>query len=88
MKALEVPPAVEQEYNEVDTKKVDSEVEGQSDTQVPTAMEIALKEAMERNKENNKKTADDKKKTTAQSDEKLEQIFERTLQNRVQTSSK
>ena len=88
LKALEVPPAVEQEYNEVVTKKVDSEVEGQSDTQVPTAMEIALKEAMERNKENNKKTADDKKKTTAQSDEKLEQIFERTLQNRIQTSSK
>lgn len=88
LKALEVPPAVEQEYNEVDNKKVDSEVEGQSDSPVPTAMEIALKEAMERNKENNKKATDDKKKTAAQSDEKLEQIFERTLQNRVQTSSK
>jgi predicted RNA-binding protein with RPS1 domain len=88
LKALEVPPAVEREYDEAENKKADSEIDGQSDTQVPTAMEIALKEAMERNKENNDESRDDKKKTASQNDEKLEQIFERTLQNRVQTSSK
>jgi len=88
LKALEIPPAVEQEYDETEYKKSDSQIVGQSDAQVPTAMEIALKEAMERNKENNVENAVTKKKTTTQSDEELEQIFERTLQNRVQTSSK
>ncbi|MFN2128760.1 MAG: S1 RNA-binding domain-containing protein [Anaerolineales bacterium] len=88
MKALEIPPAVEQEYDVVNNKKTDKEIDAQSDAQVPTAMEIALKEAMERKQETSEENAGNKKKTNVQSDEKLEQIFERTLQNRVQTSSK
>ena len=88
MKALEEPPV--KEPKEVRTPKSTEpaaveKIEPPEEV-IPTAMEIALREAMERSKEKHPEQVSErgKRKTKGTSDE-LEQILSRTLQHKVKT---
>jgi ribosomal protein S1 len=87
LKALEVPPAVNNEYEKEEPK---SKAKGKKDTvteeAVPTAMEMALREAMERTKDSDGAPPAPTKKNTTKNDANLDQILDRTLQNKVKTS--
>jgi len=80
MKALEEPP--KKKFEKTSKSSEPTEVE----EIVPTAMEIALREAMERSKdqlpENDKSKANQKSKKTSAD---LEQILSRTLEHKVRT---
>jgi ribosomal protein S1 len=54
---------------------------------VPTAMEMALREAMERNKADQKVEVRNKRKSNSPDDE-MEQILSRTLEHKVKTATK
>jgi len=87
LKALEVPPAVNNVYEKEEPK---SKGKGSKDTvteeAVPTAMEMALREAMERTKDTDEVPAAPAKKNSTKNNANLDQILERTLQNKVKTS--
>lgn len=89
LKALEVPPAVEAEYekNEPNLKGKESG-EQEAGEAIPTAMEMALREAMERTKDEGEteQSSTPEKHNPAKSDQQLEKILERTLHNKVKTS--
>lgn len=89
MKALEIPPAVD-DYETKDFHPQAGRSEKKEEKQeenIPTAMEIAMREAMERSKEQSPTVviATDKPKSPKKNNE-LEDILERTLHNRVRTS--
>jgi len=88
MKALEVPPAVDT-YEDIQpsqpkSKSENDEAKGEV---VPTAMESAMREAMERSNDHDdvNPAESENPKTTAQENE-LEEILSRTLHNRVRTT--
>jgi predicted RNA-binding protein with RPS1 domain len=54
---------------------------------VPTAMEMALREAMQRNKTEQKEETRSKRKPNS-ADEEMEQILSRTLEHKVKTATK
>lgn len=88
MKALEEPPVKEQKEPR-SSKKTEvsvNEPEEAKDEPVPTAMEIALREAMEKSKEKRSDRSTDKEKRKPKtSNDELEQILSRTLQHKVKT---
>jgi small subunit ribosomal protein S1 len=81
MKALEEPPMkVVKEANRVKTEKTEQ------DEPVPTAMEIALRQAMEKSQENQDSTGKNKTSSKSKASSKeLENILSRTLQHKVNT---
>lgn len=86
MKALEEPPQkVVKETPRAEAQKANAEPE-EKEEPVPTAMEMALREAMERSKERDEEEffSKGKRKSKAHKDE-LEQILARTLQHKVRS---
>jgi small subunit ribosomal protein S1 len=86
MKALEEPPvkvakAVQKEAREKDKDK--EETDGERDEPVPTAMEMALREAMNRARENDEDEGPKTKRKSANVQNDLEKIFSRTLKNKT-----
>ena len=86
MKALEEKPVKEVKVVQERSKEA-AEPEKEKDEPVPTAMEMALREAMERVKTTEKAPATKEKRKTADKDE-LEKILSRTLKQKVNTPSK
>jgi small subunit ribosomal protein S1 len=86
MKALEEKPVKEVKIVQERSKEA-AEPEKEKDEPVPTAMEMALREAMERVKTTEKVPATKEKRKTADKDE-LEKILSRTLKQKVNTPSK
>jgi small subunit ribosomal protein S1 len=86
MKALEEKPVKEVKIVQERSKEA-AEPEKEKDEPVPTAMEMALREAMERVKTTEKVQATKEKRKTADKDE-LEKILSRTLKQKVNTPSK
>lgn len=86
MKALEEPPVKEVKEPRAarNSESVKSEPEAEKEEPVPTAMEMALREAMQRSKEKSGAGSKTKRKSKGASDE-LEQILSRTLQHKVKT---
>jgi hypothetical protein len=80
MKALEEPPIK-------DAPKKSSVIEEkEKDEPVPTAMEVALREAMERSQDQQvDKEVIPKKKSSKSSGDELEDILSRTLNQKVRT---
>ncbi len=72
MKALQEPP-------QKAVKKVEQVIEEEPEEPVPTAMEAALREAMERSQNGESKTNNKKSKKPSASSNELEDIFSRTL---------
>lgn len=89
MKALEVPPADIAFSGQKSSKSrtANKKEEPVEETPVPTAMEMAFQEAMDRSKEQNGEVPEIVEATPEPElkDGELEQILERTLHNRVQT---
>ena len=87
MKALEekVEPVVKEPRPRRDKTKEKPKVEeSEQEEPVPTAMEIAMREAMDRTKIQEEPKAKSSRKTTSGSDE-IEDILARTLENKVRT---
>ena len=84
MKALEEPPM--KAIKETKNTKIVKEEESEETEVIPTAMEIALREAMEKSQKDIDKKSGTKpgKKSKATSDE-LESILNRTLKQKVRT---
>ncbi len=84
MKALEARP--EKVVRESHGQTARTQDEPARDEPVPTAMEMALREAMERSKDREDEAPVSKgKKKPASSDEEIEKILARTLENRART---
>lgn len=86
MKALEEKPVKEVKVIQEKSKEA-AEPEKEKDEPVPTAMEMALREAMERVK-TTEKVAETKEKRKAAGQDELEKILSRTLKQKVNTPSK
>jgi ribosomal protein S1 len=89
MKALEEKPELTTKLAEKPKKKTkaQSKDEVEAPEPVPTAMEIALREAMERsNKDKDQDQVVTKKSKSAASDAEIEDILSRTLENKVRTA--
>ncbi len=85
MKALEEKPAPVVKEPKPRKEKEKPEVEeGEKEEPVPTAMEIAMREAMDRSRVTEAPRARSKRKPSTSSDE-LEDIMERTLQHKSRT---
>ena len=87
MKALEEPPVkvakeVQQQHQPSAPKGSSAGEQEPKEPPVPTAMEMALREAMERSKENQPVVTGSKDKKKAAPKTDLEQILMRTLQNK------
>lgn len=85
MKALEEKPV---KVTKADQKEAKEAGEPEKDELVPTAMEVALREAMERNKSREGEKETRGKRKTAGGKGELEKILSRTLENKVHTGSK
>jgi ribosomal protein S1 len=88
MKALEEPPVkVIKEYQKQATPKTTANEPEVKEAPVPTAMEMALREAMDRGKDVASVEEDKKKgkKKSKSSQDDLEQILMRTLKHKVRT---
>ncbi len=84
VKAIQAKMDREDKRKDKETAGVDAENE--KDVPVPTAMEMAMREAMERvQADENVSTARKKRKSSA--DDKLENILERTLKNKISIKS-
>ena len=86
MKALEEKPVKEVKVVHEKTKEA-SEPEKEKEEPVPTAMEMALREAMDRVK-TTEKAPETKEKRKAAGQDELEKILSRTLKQKVNTPSK
>jgi ribosomal protein S1 len=86
MKALEEKPVKEVKVVQEKSKEA-GEPEKEKEEPVPTAMEMALREAMERVK-TTEKAPDTKEKRKAAGQDELEKILSRTLKQKVNTPSK
>lgn len=86
MKALEEKPVKEVKVIQEKSKEA-AEPEKEKDEPVPTAMEMALREAMERVK-TTEKVPETKEKRKAAGQDELEKILSRTLKQKVNTPSK
>jgi small subunit ribosomal protein S1 len=88
MKALEEKPVYEQKPVSKKKGKSVQPVETEEPEEViPTAMEIALREAMEKSAPEAEKDAGLKKVKGVSADPELDQILARTLENKVKTAS-
>ena len=87
MKALEEPLVLEKESKTAKTsEQVSNVVPEEKEAPVPTAMEMALREAMERSRENQIEAVVNKNKQKPKSStNELEQILSRTLKQKVKT---
>jgi len=88
MKALEEPPVkIIKEIQQQPAQKATASEPEVKEAPVPTAMEMALREAMERSKDLNNELEDKPKgkKKAKSSQNDLEQILMRTLQQKVRT---
>ena len=89
MKALEEIPVVEEKSSGKKKEKAPKQPEPKEvEEPDPTAMELALREAMERTKKKPENESGKEKKKPVSSDEELEKYLSRTLQNKVKTVSK
>jgi ribosomal protein S1 len=89
MKALEEIPVVEEKSSGKKKEKAPKQPEPKEvEEPDPTAMELALREAMERTKKKPENETVKGKKKPVSSDEELEKYLSRTLQNKVKTVSK
>lgn len=89
MKALEDKPVPEEKP--APKKKVKTSPSKESETEdepVPTAMELALRQAMERSKTEPEVDKVEAKVKTSEKDPELDQILSRTLEHKVKTASK
>jgi len=87
MKALEEPPVkVAKEVQQPQPKNAAPDEPVAKEEPIPTAMEMALREAMERSKDRDEEQSlrGSKRKSKSNKDE-IEQILERTLQHKVRT---
>ena len=88
MKALEEKPAPVVKESKPRKEKEKPEVEeGEKEEPVPTAMEIAMREAMDRSRVNEAPRSKSKRKPSTSSDE-LEDIMERTLQHKSRSTKR
>ena len=88
MKALEEKPVYEPKP--VSKKKAKSARPAETEEQeeaIPTAMEMALREAMEKSSPETEKDAGETKVKEDNTDPELDQILSRTLENKVKTAS-
>ena len=92
MKALEEPPVKQPKVKEErsprtgkEQPKPAQEEEGEKEVAVPTAMEVAFREAMERSGEKVEEVPTKTRKTSKDQDE-MEKILSRTLENKARTS--
>lgn len=89
MKALEDIPVVEEKSSRKKKEKAPKQPEPKEvEEPDPTAMELALREAMERTKKKPENETVKGKKKSVGTDEELEKYLSRTLQNKVKTVSK
>ena len=90
MKAMEIPPAEFITNEKSGGRNKQGDVELTSDEPVPTAMEMALREAMERTQsdETTPESAQQPRKKSGSEDTELEDILSRTLNNRVKSTTK
>jgi predicted RNA-binding protein with RPS1 domain len=82
MKALEVKPAPEPKP----AKRTKAVVQEEPSEPVPTAMEIAFREAMERSDNNEEQPQVQTKTKSTKTAEEMDDIFSRTLENKVEGS--
>jgi ribosomal protein S1 len=88
MKTLEIPPAVEDYERPSRPSKKKVEQEDKPVEPDPTAMEIALRDAMDRTKDDDKSDpVSSKKQKPSAEDNELDDILTRTLHNRVQSTN-
>jgi len=88
MKALEDKPIREEKpAPKKKTKKVSSKEVETEDEPVPTAMELALRQAMERSKPGPVEDDAETKDKPTEPDPELDQILTRTLEHKVKTAS-
>ena len=88
MKALEEKPVYEQKPASKKKTKSARPVETEEQEEaIPTAMEMALREAMEKSAPETGKDAAERKVKEEASDPELDQILSRTLENKVKTAS-
>jgi small subunit ribosomal protein S1 len=85
MKALEEKPA--KVAKAAQKEKTPAGAAAEKEEPVPTAMEMALREAMERAKTKEEEEAESKRKP-ASTNKEMENILSRTLENRAKTSSR
>jgi len=85
MKALEEPPVKVVKEVQQQPKPSKPAEETERDEPVPTAMEMALREAMERNKDREVVPSTKGKRKTAANKDEIEQILSRTLEHKVRT---
>ncbi len=88
MKALEEKPVFEEKpvIKKKKQPKISEPVE--QEEVIPTAMELALREAMEKNQSDVVESSVETKNKTSSSDPELDQILARTLEHKVKTGSK
>ncbi len=86
MKALEEklapPPKAAQPRKEKEKESVD---EGEKEMPIPTAMEVALREAMERTKSQEPASRSKNKRKGSVEDREMDEILNRTLENKVRS---
>ena len=89
MKTLEVPPAVEEDYERPSRpSKKKSEQENKPVEPDPTAMEVAMRDAMDRSKDDDKgDPIPSKQQKPSAEDNELDEILTRTLHDRVQSTN-
>jgi ribosomal protein S1 len=85
MKALEEPPVKVVKEVQQQPKPSKPAEETEREEPVPTAMEMALREAMERNKDREVVPSTKGKRKTAANKDEIEQILSRTLEHKVRT---
>jgi ribosomal protein S1 len=89
MKALEEkpapPPKPTQPRKDKDKEK-ESMVEGDQEEPIPTAMEVALREAMDRTKAQEQTPRSKNKRQVTVEEREMEKILNRTLENKVRSS--
>jgi ribosomal protein S1 len=87
MKAMEEKPVVAPKPAQPREKKEkESAPEADKEEAVPTAMEMALREAMERTKTQEQAQKTKTKRKTAADDSEMEKILSRTLENKVRST--
>lgn len=88
MKALEEPPvkvAKEVQQQQQQPAKTNASEPADKEEPVPTAMEMALREAMERSKEREEQQPSKTKRKPSSNKDEIEDILSRTLQHKIRT---
>jgi small subunit ribosomal protein S1 len=88
MKALEEKPVFEEKPVAKKKKQTKTTEPKEQEEAIPTAMELALREAMEKNQSDVGESSVETKNKSASADPELDQILSRTLEHKVKTGSK